>query len=281
MGILFGLQSLQRLSLSLWEAEKGLKPAKNQMGGTVQVRERQGRGIACACAGGVGGVRALPSGCWHGMTVTSSQAVKNARKLQWPLKETSAGIYESEAPGGYKFFLEDKERPQEAELTPPKSQPTRHSPFAPLLFPMGGAIHRPPVALLPGRPLFLSYSLRLAAAGNCQTALAPSLRLTQNPRQSLSPDSRTGPCSSPTSSLSESTASSSAGCWQATTVRSRTEQRGCNYSVCPSDDALKPKFREDDRTVMHAFAWCSLEDGSAAGRVVHNRSQIPKGLSVC
>ncbi|XP_070788087.1 glyoxalase domain-containing protein 4 [Pituophis catenifer annectens] len=48
-----------------------------------------------------------------GMTVASSQAVKNARKLQWPLKETSAGIYESEAPGGYKFFLEDKERGQE------------------------------------------------------------------------------------------------------------------------------------------------------------------------
>ncbi|XP_063151717.1 glyoxalase domain-containing protein 4 isoform X1 [Candoia aspera] len=48
-----------------------------------------------------------------GMTVTSSQAVHNARKLQWPLKEISAGVYETEAPGGYKFFLEDKEQPKE------------------------------------------------------------------------------------------------------------------------------------------------------------------------
>ncbi|XP_070591499.1 glyoxalase domain-containing protein 4 [Erythrolamprus reginae] len=48
-----------------------------------------------------------------GMTIASSQAVQNAKKLQWPLKEISAGFYESEAPGGYKFFLEEKERAQE------------------------------------------------------------------------------------------------------------------------------------------------------------------------
>ncbi|XP_063002561.1 glyoxalase domain-containing protein 4 [Elgaria multicarinata webbii] len=48
-----------------------------------------------------------------GMTVVSSQAVRNARKLQWPLKEISAGIYETEGPGGYKFCLEDKEPAKE------------------------------------------------------------------------------------------------------------------------------------------------------------------------
>ncbi|XP_034994810.2 glyoxalase domain-containing protein 4 [Zootoca vivipara] len=43
-----------------------------------------------------------------GMTIVSSQAVSNAKRLQWPLKELSAGVYETEAPGGYKFCLEDK-----------------------------------------------------------------------------------------------------------------------------------------------------------------------------
>ncbi|XP_061461281.1 glyoxalase domain-containing protein 4 isoform X3 [Rhineura floridana] len=48
-----------------------------------------------------------------GMTVVSSQAVRNAQKLQWPLKEISAGVYETEAPGGYKFCLQDKDSPKE------------------------------------------------------------------------------------------------------------------------------------------------------------------------
>ncbi|XP_015282899.1 PREDICTED: glyoxalase domain-containing protein 4 [Gekko japonicus] len=47
-----------------------------------------------------------------GMTVVSHQAVSNARKLEWPLKEISGGIYLVEAPGGYKFYLEDRESPK-------------------------------------------------------------------------------------------------------------------------------------------------------------------------
>ncbi|XP_062816745.1 glyoxalase domain-containing protein 4 isoform X2 [Anolis carolinensis] len=44
-----------------------------------------------------------------GMTIASSQAVNNAKRLQWPINEISSGFYETEAPGGYKFFLEEKE----------------------------------------------------------------------------------------------------------------------------------------------------------------------------
>ncbi|XP_074778863.1 glyoxalase domain-containing protein 4 isoform X2 [Athene noctua] len=44
-----------------------------------------------------------------GLTLVSSQAVSNAKKMGWPLKEVTAGIFEAEAPGGYKFYLEDKE----------------------------------------------------------------------------------------------------------------------------------------------------------------------------
>uniref|UniRef100_A0A8C3P7S2 Glyoxalase domain-containing protein 4 n=1 Tax=Chrysemys picta bellii TaxID=8478 RepID=A0A8C3P7S2_CHRPI len=48
-----------------------------------------------------------------GMTLLSSQAVSNARKMGWPLKEVAKGIFEAEAPGGYKFYLEDKEQPKQ------------------------------------------------------------------------------------------------------------------------------------------------------------------------
>ncbi|XP_039363299.1 glyoxalase domain-containing protein 4 isoform X2 [Mauremys reevesii] len=48
-----------------------------------------------------------------GMTLVSSQAVSNARKMGWPLKEVAKGIFETEAPGGYKFCLEDKEQPKQ------------------------------------------------------------------------------------------------------------------------------------------------------------------------
>ncbi|NXF60301.1 GLOD4 protein, partial [Ciccaba nigrolineata] len=44
-----------------------------------------------------------------GLTLVSSQAVSNAKKMGWPLKEVTAGVFEAEAPGGYKFYLEDKE----------------------------------------------------------------------------------------------------------------------------------------------------------------------------
>ncbi|KAM6372915.1 glyoxalase domain-containing protein 4 isoform 1-T1 [Pluvialis apricaria] len=45
-----------------------------------------------------------------GITLVSSQAVSNAKKMGWPLKEVAAGIFETEAPGGYKFYLENKEQ---------------------------------------------------------------------------------------------------------------------------------------------------------------------------
>ncbi|XP_074869442.1 glyoxalase domain-containing protein 4 isoform X1 [Carettochelys insculpta] len=48
-----------------------------------------------------------------GVTLTSSQAVTNARKMGWPLREIAMGIFETEAPGGYKFYLEDKEQPKQ------------------------------------------------------------------------------------------------------------------------------------------------------------------------
>lgn len=47
------------------------------------------------------------------MTVTSSQAVHNARKLEWPIVEVIGGVYQAEAPGGYKFYLEDKVSPEQ------------------------------------------------------------------------------------------------------------------------------------------------------------------------
>lgn len=46
----------------------------------------------------------------QGITLVSSQAVSNAKKMGWPLKEVTSGVFETEAPGGYKFYLEDKEQ---------------------------------------------------------------------------------------------------------------------------------------------------------------------------
>lgn len=56
--------------------------------------------------------------CWYdhalrwyvllqGITLTSSQAVSNAKNLQWPLTEVAEGVFETEAPGGYKFYLQN------------------------------------------------------------------------------------------------------------------------------------------------------------------------------
>lgn len=45
----------------------------------------------------------------------SSQAVSNAKKMGWPLREVTTGIFEAEAPGGYKFYLEDKEQLKQGE----------------------------------------------------------------------------------------------------------------------------------------------------------------------
>lgn len=46
-----------------------------------------------------------------GLTLQSSQAVNNAKRLGWPLKELEGGVYETQAPGGYPFYLVDKEHP--------------------------------------------------------------------------------------------------------------------------------------------------------------------------
>lgn len=46
----------------------------------------------------------------------SSQAVSNAKKMGWPLKEITAGVFEAEAPGGYKFYLEDKEQLKQGDI---------------------------------------------------------------------------------------------------------------------------------------------------------------------
>ncbi|XP_019401270.1 PREDICTED: glyoxalase domain-containing protein 4 [Crocodylus porosus] len=48
-----------------------------------------------------------------GITLVSSQAVNNARNMGWPIKEVAKGMFETEAPGGYKFYLEDKEQPKQ------------------------------------------------------------------------------------------------------------------------------------------------------------------------
>uniref|UniRef100_A0A2K6Q517 Glyoxalase domain containing 4 n=1 Tax=Rhinopithecus roxellana TaxID=61622 RepID=A0A2K6Q517_RHIRO len=47
-----------------------------------------------------------------GITLASSQAVSNARKLEWPLTEVAEGVFETEAPGGYKFYLQNCSLPQ-------------------------------------------------------------------------------------------------------------------------------------------------------------------------
>lgn len=51
----------------------------------------------------------------QGITLVSSRAVSSAKKLGWPLKEVATGIFEAEAPGGYKFYLEDKEQLKQGE----------------------------------------------------------------------------------------------------------------------------------------------------------------------
>lgn len=60
-------------------------------------------------------------GCYlsQGITLASSQAVSNARKLEWPLKKVAEGVFETEAPGGYKFYLQDRSLPQSGNCTRP------------------------------------------------------------------------------------------------------------------------------------------------------------------
>lgn len=52
----------------------------------------------------------------QGLTLQSSKAVNNARRLGWPLKELGGDVYVTQAPGGYPFYLVDKEHPSTGEL---------------------------------------------------------------------------------------------------------------------------------------------------------------------
>ena len=45
--------------------------------------------------------------------------MSNAKRLGWPLKEVGEALYLAEAPGGYHFYLLDKEQPQSGEDTVP------------------------------------------------------------------------------------------------------------------------------------------------------------------
>lgn len=47
----------------------------------------------------------------QGFTIQSSQAVSNAKKIGWPLTEVGEALYLTEAPGGYRFYLLDKDQP--------------------------------------------------------------------------------------------------------------------------------------------------------------------------
>ncbi|XP_041455468.1 glyoxalase domain-containing protein 4-like isoform X1 [Lytechinus variegatus] len=47
-----------------------------------------------------------------GITIQCSVAVANAKKAKWPLTIESEGVYSVQAPGGYRFYLVDKPRPE-------------------------------------------------------------------------------------------------------------------------------------------------------------------------
>ncbi|XP_078080825.1 glyoxalase domain-containing protein 4 [Mustelus asterias] len=47
-----------------------------------------------------------------GITIQSSEAVVKAKKQGWTLTENQDGVFITEDPGGYKFFLVNKERPK-------------------------------------------------------------------------------------------------------------------------------------------------------------------------
>ncbi|KAM4589548.1 glyoxalase domain-containing protein 4 [Fundulus diaphanus] len=46
-----------------------------------------------------------------GLTLQSSQAVSNAKRLGWPLTQVEEALYLTQAPGGYPFYIVDKEQP--------------------------------------------------------------------------------------------------------------------------------------------------------------------------
>lgn len=51
----------------------------------------------------------------QGITLQSSKAVSNARRLGWPLTQVAEALYLIPAPGGYPFYLVDKEEPSSGE----------------------------------------------------------------------------------------------------------------------------------------------------------------------
>lgn len=51
----------------------------------------------------------------QGITLQSSKAVNNAKRLGWPLTEVGEALYLTQAPGGYPFYLVDKEQPSSGE----------------------------------------------------------------------------------------------------------------------------------------------------------------------
>lgn len=51
----------------------------------------------------------------QGITLQSSSAVSNAKRLGWPLTEVGEALYLIHAPGGYPFYLVDKEQPSTGE----------------------------------------------------------------------------------------------------------------------------------------------------------------------
>lgn len=51
----------------------------------------------------------------QGITLQSSSAVCNAKRLGWPLTEVGEALYLVHAPGGYPFYLVDKEQPSNGE----------------------------------------------------------------------------------------------------------------------------------------------------------------------
>ncbi|XP_029467954.1 glyoxalase domain-containing protein 4 isoform X1 [Rhinatrema bivittatum] len=46
-----------------------------------------------------------------GLSLRSSQAVSNAREQGWPLTDIKGGLFQTTAPGGYPFYLENEEQP--------------------------------------------------------------------------------------------------------------------------------------------------------------------------
>lgn len=51
---------------------------------------------------------------FRGITIQNSEAIANAKRENWPMKELAGrdGVVEMEAPGGYKFFVKDQPRPE-------------------------------------------------------------------------------------------------------------------------------------------------------------------------